>query len=200
MMDHTVGRTLASLLLSFGLLACGSGGGSSDGGSSGVSDDGSPASLDDSGTPVIPGEMSNAGDSTLTDGDPDAGTPDVAPSDNALSGGMNSVAQIAGLWDDSYAYPDGRVNITYLEITADGRYINHDYRGDSFDTGLNCYETIEGVITAEADGGYKAVILGDTFLFEASAVAGQLQVSFAGGGTTSLSAVTGLSTIDFNEC
>jgi len=257
MMNHLVAPMCLMLFLSLGLASCGGGGGSDSSGAGGAGGGGaSPpvADTEDSGPPQTVGEMSNAGGTTLTDGDPvddapppvtrpdDAMAPDTqtpaepvsetpgdtplppvteadelppasetptgpatvpevtTPQDDATAVPLTGLASIAGLWDDSYTFPNGTVNITYLQITADGRYANYDYRGDSFDLGLNCYETIEGVISEEDGGGFRAVVLGEELRFDAIAEGGQLRVTFEGGGMTSLAEVTGVSTTDFNEC
>jgi len=270
MMNHLVAPVSLMLFLSLGLASCGGGGGSDSsgaGGAGGAGGGGAGAPVtdtEDSGPPLTVGEMSNAGGSTLTDGDPvdeappsvtppedtaapdtqtpDSQTPDpqtpaepesettgdtplppvtesdelptasetptgpavlpevTTPQDDAPTNPPTGLASIAGLWDDSYTFPNGTVNITYLQITADGRYVNYDYRGDSFDLGQNCYETIAGVITEEDGGGYRSVVLGEELRFDAIAEGGQLRVTFEGGAMTTLAEVTGVSTTDFNAC
>ena len=136
----------------------------------------------------------------------------VGASDDGTGGGADAGAgtgEIAGLWNASYAEFD-EVDIVYVEITADGRWTRHDYEGDAFDGGGNCYSSIAYRVERVAGDRYRIEGPGE---FEtgreavARRVGPSLRIAFADdGGDVEGSAVEvwpaldGLSPLDFEPC
>ena len=117
--------------------------------------------------------------------------------------------EIAGLWDASYAEFD-EIDVAYVEITVGGAWTRHDYEGDAFDGGDNCYSSVTSRVERVAGDRYR--IEGpDEFAGGREAVARRvgpsLRIAFADdGGDVERSAVEvwpaldGLSPVDFEPC
>ena len=129
--------------------------------------------------------------------------------DPDAAAGSVDTREIAGLWDASYAEFD-EIDVAYVEITAAGGWTRHDYEGDAFDGGDNCYSPIVHRVERIAGDRYRIEGPGE---FEAGReavarrVGPSLRIAFADdGGDVEGSAIEvwpaldGLSPVDLEPC
>ena len=57
-----------------------------------------------------------------------------------ISGSISSLADIVGVYEDFWDEGGGIIDEIYIEIAADGQVWEHDYQGDSYHQGPNCYD------------------------------------------------------------
>lgn len=60
-----------------------------------------------------------------------------------VSGNITSLSDIVGVYEDFYDEGGGIIDEIYIEIAADGNVWEHDYQGDSYHQGPNCYDIWE---------------------------------------------------------
>ncbi|MCH8550903.1 MAG: hypothetical protein LAT62_03135 [Natronospirillum sp.] len=60
-----------------------------------------------------------------------------------VSGNITSLSDIVGVYEDFYDEGGGIIDEIYIEIAADGTVWEHDYQGDSYHQGPNCYDIWE---------------------------------------------------------
>lgn len=169
-------------------------GGSGGSGSAAVADDdtsaGGGASVDDDEVTVGGTGEGTGGD---TGGDTGAGT-----------GGPSNLASLVGLYDDSYDFGDGTVDVWYFEIRADGSLVDYDYQQDSFDQGDNCYFIYRDLILSPLGGDeYLVHEIGSPETGETWTITRSGNVLRATGSAGILfenTVIEGISTDSFNEC
>lgn len=68
-----------------------------------------------------------------------------------------TLADIAGVWDDSTVYSSTIEDEWYIVIKPDGTITDYDYYGDTFDQGDDCYYKSESIITDLGGGNFEII-------------------------------------------
>lgn len=135
---------------------------------------------------------------------PEGVPPDAVPAD-----GRSDTAVVAGLYDARYE-DLGAIDVAYVEISGDGAWTEHDYQGDDFDGGANCYVSIAYRLERVAGDRYRIArpdVPGRAREARLVRAADSLRVTYAdaaGGTDNSVTEVwpllEGLSATDFVAC
>lgn len=121
--------------------------------------------------------------------------PEVVRMENTLP----EIEAIAGLWNNSTTEEGGVIDVYYLEITSEGAWNNFNYLGDGVDQGQNCYALLPGRVTSLGGVDYQVSTPFGNFDTTVEVTDGRLVIT-NDAGSVALPELTGLSSVDFNEC
>ena len=86
-----------------------------------------------------------------------------------------AVEEMAGLWDFTVNFEDGRQDRYYWHFIADGTARAYDYTGDSYDGGKDCHQVYEGSLQAVENDLFVLAIESEAVYAQMAVDGGQLQ-------------------------